>query len=91
MNRKLYLRDNDDGVFLCPVTQCLHSDFKSKRGFCRHIDTKHQWYFYFNTIPIVKKEVIMEQSKTISKSGVHFKKQPSFSVDVGVTARAKEK
>ena len=84
VRRKLYLRANDDGVFLCPVTQCLHSGFKSKRGCRRHIDTKHQWYFYFDTIPILKKEVLMESRKTVNNSGVQSKKQPLFSIDVGV-------
>ena len=80
---KLYLRANNDEIFLCPIQQCLHSGFKSKRGCRRHIDTKHQWYFYFDNMPLVKEEVIMEARKAVNPV-VHSKKQASFSIDVGV-------
>ena len=89
VRRKLYLRSNNDGVFLCPILQCLHSGFKSKRGCRRHIDTKHQWYFYFDTIPTLKEEVIMEARKTLNP-GVHSKKQPLFSIDLGVGSEFKD-
>ena len=83
VRRKLYLRGNNDEIFLCPIQQCLHSGFKSKRGCRRHIDTKHQWYFYFDSMPLVQEEVFMEARKAVNPV-VHSKKQPSFSIDVGV-------
>ena len=83
VRRKLYLRPNDDGIFLCPASQCLHSGFKSKRGCRKHIDTKHEWYFYFDVMPVVKNEVLMEARRIVSPT-VHSKKQPSYSIEVGV-------
>ena len=83
VRRKLYLRPNDDGIFLCPASQCLHSGFKSKRGCRKHIDTKHEWYFYFDVMPMVKNEVLMEARRIVSPT-VHSKKQPSYSIEVGV-------
>ena len=83
VRRKLYLRANDVGIFLCPIQQCLHSGFKSKRGCRRHIETKHIWYFWHDTIPMVKDDVIMAARQTVTP-GVHSKKQPSFSIEVGV-------
>ena len=83
VRRKLYLRPNGDGIFLCPASQCLHSGFKSKRGCRKHIDTKHEWYFYFDVMPMVKNEVLMEARRIVSPT-VHSKKQPSYSIEVGV-------
>ena len=83
VRRKLYLKANDVGIFLCPIQQCLHSGFKSKRGCRRHIETKHIWYFWHDTIPMVKDDVIMAARQTVTP-GVHSKKQPSFSIEVGV-------
>ena len=87
--RKLYLRPNEDGLFLCPAYQCLHSGFKSKRGCRKHIDTKHEWYFYFDTIPEVKNEVMMEARKNLSPT-THSKRQPSYSTDIGVGREFKD-
>ena len=83
VRRKLYLKPNDDGVFLCPIQQCLHSGFKSKRGCRRHIETRHPWWFYFDTIPLVKDDIIMSARQAVNP-GVYSKKQPSFSIEVGV-------
>ena len=77
------MRANDDGVFICPIPQCLHCSFKSKRGCRRHIDTKHQWYFYFDAMPLLRDELIMEARKA-AIPGVLSKKQPSFTVDDGI-------
>ena len=46
--RKLILRLNDNNKFTCPVTLCLHADFKSARGLRKHIDNCHPWYYYFD-------------------------------------------
>ena len=83
VKRKLYLRANGDGVFICPIQQCLHCSFKSKRGCRRHIDTKHLWYFYFDTMPLVRDDLIMEARKA-AVPGVLSKKQPFFTIDNGI-------
>ena len=83
VRRKLYLKPNDDRVFLCPIQQCLHSGFKSKRGCRRHIETRHPWWFYFDAIPLVNDDIIMSARQAVNP-GVHSKKQPSFSIEVGV-------
>ena len=78
VRRKLYLKENDVGIFVC-----LHSGFKSKRGCRCHIETKNLWYFWLDTMPMVKVDVIMAARQTVNP-GVHSKKQPSFSIKVGV-------
>ena len=47
IRKKINLVAQVNGVYKCPYTQCLHVGFKSKRGCRKHIDTKHQWLYYF--------------------------------------------
>ena len=54
--RKLHLEPGDDGAYLCPVASCLHVGFKSQRGARKHINNKHQWFYYFDDQPAVKRE-----------------------------------
>ena len=46
--RMLHLKPNADGIFLCPIDNCLHVAFKSQRGLRRHIESRHSWYYYFD-------------------------------------------
>ena len=81
--RKLYFRPKEDGIFLFSAYQCLHLGFKSKRGYHKHMDTKHEWYFYFDTIPEVKNEVMMEARKNLSPT-TYSKRQPSYNTEIRV-------
>ena len=37
--RILHLNVNGDGIFVCPIDDCLHTCFKSQRGLRKHIDS----------------------------------------------------
>ena len=79
--RKLYLEPDDDGMFLCPVATCLHVGFKSQRGLRKHITNKHEWYYFFDTQPAVKREEAHNHEPEKRKTSTH--KQPSFAIDEG--------
>ena len=79
--RKLYLEPGDDGMYLCPVTSCLHVGFKSQRGLRKHITNKHEWYYFFDTQPTVKREEAQNHPLERRKASTH--KQPAFAIDQG--------
>ena len=81
--RKLVLKKNEKEVFTCPVKDCLHRDFKSKRGLRKHIDTKHSWYYYFDTQPSIKREEIEALQPTASKKATTTSK-PYYTIDKGI-------
>ena len=57
--RILRLKANADGVFICPISTCLHVGFKSDRGLRKHIDTTHPWYYYFNEQPQINRDNVV--------------------------------
>ena len=79
--RKLHLEPGDDGVYLCPVTSCLHVGFKSQRGVRKHVNNKHEWFFYFDTQPAVKREDAQERESVRKKASTH--KKVAFSIEHG--------
>ena len=81
--RKLVLRPNHSGVFTCPVKLCLHADFKSSRGLRKHIDSKHPWYYYFDSQPEVKREE-MQPVDPLPKRKSSTAKKAAFSIDDGI-------
>ena len=40
-----------NGPFICPVAYCESEPHRSKRGCCKHVFTKHGWYYYFEEKP----------------------------------------
>ena len=80
--KMLRVNANADGMFLCPVDNCLHIGFKSQRGLRKHIDTRHAWYYYFDVQPAVKREDVVHQQKVRLKQTTH--KMPAFSLEDGV-------
>ena len=80
--RMLRLKSNADGIFLCPVEDCLHIGFKSQRGLRKHIDTRHAWYYYFDVQPSFKREDVTHENKLKLKQTTHT--MPAFSLDDGV-------
>ena len=79
--RILHLEPDDDGSFICPVKSCLHDEYKSKRGLRKHINSKHEWYFYFDSQPDVKREDAQKRQPTKQKASTNH--QPAFAVDQG--------
>ena len=45
--RQLVLRRSADDTFRCPVQECSHAGFQSKRGCRKHVNSLHPWFFYF--------------------------------------------
>ena len=80
--RKLIIRENDKHMFTCPVKLCLHGDFKSTRGLRKHIDNKHQWYYYFDEQPAIKREDIDDFQP--AKKKVCTSSKPAFSLIEGI-------
>lgn len=79
----MILRTNENGTFTCPVSLCLHTDFKSKRELRKHIDNKHPWYYYFEDQPEEKREEIEELQPVILKKASTVSK-PSYSMEEGI-------
>ena len=79
--RKLHLEPGDDGVYLCPVTSCLHIGFKSQRGARKHVNNKHEWFYYFDSQPAVKRENAQDRGAVRRKASTH--KRVAFSIDHG--------
>ena len=46
--RKLYLKEDNEGLFKCPVVPCDHNGFATKREFRKHLHSKQPWYFYLD-------------------------------------------
>ena len=36
-----------NGLFICPVVSCESEPYQNKHGCCKHVFTKHGWYYYF--------------------------------------------
>jgi len=80
--RMLHLKPNVDGIFLCPVANCLHVGFKSQRGLRKHIETRHSWYYYFDEQPKMMREEIIHKGRVKMKQTTH--KVPAFSLEDGM-------
>ena len=79
--RKLHLQADNGGIYSCPVKSCLHVGFKSQRGLRKHIDNKHEWYYYFDTQPSFRREEAKQRIPARLKASTH--KKLSFSIDKG--------
>ena len=84
IKKKLYLRPNGQGVFLCPDSQCLHSGFKSKRGCRKHIDVKHKWKYYFEERPSMSTEQMALVRCESHLSRANTLQMPSFNTEDGI-------
>jgi hypothetical protein len=79
----LRLRADYEGIFACPVENCMHTGFKSNRGLRKHIDARHDWYYYFDVQPTIKREDVQKDEESMSlKCSTH--NVPSFSITEGV-------
>ena len=80
--RMLHLKPNVDGMYLCPVANCLHVGFRSQRGLRKHIETRHSWYFYFDEQPKIMREEIIHKGRVKMKQTTHT--VAAFSLEDGV-------
>ena len=44
-----------NGLLICPVAYCESEPYRSERGCCKHVFTKHGWYYYFEEKPDIAK------------------------------------
>ena len=49
--KRLNLKPDIDGNFVCPVVLFDSEVFKSKRGVRKHVSLKHGWWYFFNEKP----------------------------------------
>ena len=77
VRKKLRLNRNEEAEYPCPVEQCIHRTFKSKRGCRKHVDTRHGWYHYFPTA--CERNAATDADKKRPSTSA----QPAFSVDEG--------
>ena len=78
--RKLRLVSNNN-IYLCPVDNCLHTGFKSKRGCRKHISSRHDWYYFFEKEPSIQNHI------NDVRKNQHDKVLPpkhAFSIDLGL-------
>ena len=80
--RMLHLKPNADGIFICPVDNCLHIGFKSQRGLRKHIESRHSWFYYFDEQPKIKREEIIHTQRAKRKHTTHT--FPAFFLDDGL-------
>ena len=79
--RRLSLLPDNDGNFQCPAPLCLHGGFKTKRGLTKHINNKHEWYYYHDTQPIFQRGDVQVKDRKKLKPSTH--KMPAFSIEKG--------
>ena len=47
--KRLHLeKDETDSLYHCTIQVCDHDEFKSQRGCRKHVNTKHNWFFFFD-------------------------------------------
>ena len=81
--KKLYLRPETDGIYLCPDRQCLHTGFRSKRGCRKHIDSKHEWKYYFEERPNLGLQQ-MSEVRAHADCRSSTLQMPSFTTETGI-------
>ena len=50
--KRLHLeKDEADSLYHCPLQECDHDGFQKQRGYRKHVNTNHSWFFYFDEKP----------------------------------------
>ena len=83
--KMLRLRANEDGLYVCPVGNCMHTGFKTARGLRKHIDVRHNWFYYFDAEPTVKREQVAADP-TKQRTKCYTQNVPAFSITEGIGA-----
>ena len=82
--RRILKLRSSEGKFSCDVENCLHDGFKSARGLRKHIESRHPWYFYFDSEPSIKEKILEVRSKRNSKREVLSAYRNTFSIEDGI-------
>ena len=83
--RRLRLRPVRDGIYQCPIENCEHEGFISKRGCRKHMNCVHGWYFYFDTKPSVREAFPVDVTRLASytlPSGHSTLRKRCYNVDI---------
>ena len=80
--RVLRLCSNENGEYICPVSDCLHVAFKTQRGLRKHINGVHAWYLYFDQQPCINRNLAKEQPQNTLKVSTH--RFPAFTLETGI-------
>ena len=96
--KRLHLeKDETDSLYHCPIQECDHDGFQSQRGYRKHVNTKHSWFFYFDEKPNSKEitdslnvatsfpieSTIQDQSRETTKHALKLLPSFSLSCDIG--------
>ena len=79
--RKLSLECDEDGIYDCPVSSCMHSGFRSIRGCRMHVTNKHAWWYYFDVCPEITRSELKKLAPPKHKATTH--NQLAFSIVKG--------
>ena len=86
VKRELALKTDEGDCYHCPVMNCNHPGFTSKRGCQKHVNDIHPWYFYFDENP--GRDISDENTSTSSSQDLEKKTctiyMPSYPVNSGV-------
>ena len=88
-NSFTWKKDEADSLYHCPIQECDHDGFQSKRGCRKHVNTKHSWFFYFDEKPNSKEidfameNAIQDQTSETTKHAVKLLPSLSSSCDIG--------
>ena len=86
VKRVLALKKDEDDCYHCPVINCDHPGFTSKRGCRKHVNNIHPCYFYFDENP--GRDISDENTSSSSTQDLEKKTctiyMPSYPVNSGV-------
>ena len=80
--RILHLTVDENEQYICPVSTCLHNGYKSSRGLRKHINSQHEWYFWFDERPRIQRSEAAQLPRKRIKSSTH--KMAAFSMESGL-------
>ena len=79
--KRLNLKANSDGVYICPVESCDSNGFNSQRGCRKHVHTKHGWFYFFDEKPDISlyfPELIVAANPITKSNRGHSSSMPLF-------------
>ena len=79
--RRLSFEPDEENMYNCPVSTCLHAGFKSTRGARLHVNNKHSWWFYFDSCPEFDRAEAKKLQPAKQRASTH--NQLSFSIEKG--------
>lgn len=67
--RRLHLEKDEEGLDHCPLSNCDHAGFASRRGCRKHVKVKHPWYTYFDEKPTIYADKVKPVLDVTSSTG----------------------